>query len=291
MDHGQWVGLYRVFSAAAGGGGLAGVVLDSSGLEVARMQSVAKDLGVPTTGFVAVGSESPEMSDSVRVRFFTPRQEIAACGYVTLAVARALQEQGHWPTDGTAALIAAGGPFRVRLTAHAATIGVRVRGHDVVGDNTRASIATTLGLPLADVPCELVATGLRHLVVPVALDQALSDFTPDFAAAMHVGGLVGADTIALFAESARPSHGRITLRLRDVCAPIGDLEEPASGTTAAAVADFVHRYRGLEQVVIRQGAEMGQPSLLRTKVRARRLIEVTGTARRVLCGRLGSVPN
>jgi predicted PhzF superfamily epimerase YddE/YHI9 len=74
--------------------------------------------------------------------------------------------------------------------------------------------------------------------------------------------------------------------MRDLCAPIGDLEEPASGTTAAAVTDFVQRHCGTSQLVVRQGEDMGRPSVLRMTIRADRVVEVAGSARPILTGRL-----
>jgi PhzF family phenazine biosynthesis protein len=243
------------------------------------MQAIARDLAAPTTGFVVL-SERPDAE--LPIRFFSPQQEMDACGYVTLAAATALRDAGLWNASGTGTLTAAGGSYTLTLSSDAVRLDVPINGQRVIGHDDRRAIGAALRLPLADRPCEVVTTGLRHLVVPVADDGALSAHQPNRAAAEHLGAAHGVDTIALVGEY-RPHDA---LRLRDLCAPVGDLEEPASGTTAAAVTDFTYRHFGTTKLVVRQGDDMGRPSVLRTTIRADRVVEVVGVARPILTGHL-----
>jgi PhzF family phenazine biosynthesis protein len=92
--------LLEVFGARAFGGNIAGVVLLlESRAPHEWMLAVAAELGAPTTGFVHVPSARRGIAD---VRLFTPRQEIRACGHVTVAVA------------SSSARKASGGPARPR---------------------------------------------------------------------------------------------------------------------------------------------------------------------------------
>jgi len=272
-------GLYGVFAEQPGGGSVAGVVLTRAALRADRMQAIARDLAAPTTGFVVL---NPPFDNELPIRFFSPQQEMDACGYVTLAAATALREAGHWTAPGTGTLIAAGGRYVLTLTTDAVRLDVPIRDHRVISDDDGRAIGATLDLPLADWPCEVIATGLRHLVVPIADDAALSAFAPDRTLAEHLGAVHGVDTIALISEH----RAHDALRLRDLCAPVGDLEEPASGTTSAAVTDFTHRHCGTSQLVVRQGEDMGRPSLLRTTIRADRVVEVVGVAQPIPTGAL-----
>lgn len=170
--------------------------------------------------------------------------------------------------------------LRLGLTTDTVRLDVPIRDHRVISDDDGRAIGATLDLPLADWPCEVITTGLPHLVVPIADDAALSAFAPDRTIAEQLGAVHGVDTIALISDHRAPG----SLRLRDLCAPVGDLEEPASGTTAAAVTDFANRHRGTSQLVVRQGEDMGRPSLLRTTIRADRVVEVIGVARPILTG-------
>jgi PhzF family phenazine biosynthesis protein len=272
-------GLYGVFAARTGGGSVAGIVLTHEPLSADLMQAVARDLAAPTTGFIVLG-QKPD--GALPIRFFTPLQEIDACGYVTLAAATALRDAGHWTVPGTGTLTAAGGTYRLALSPDAVRLDIAIRGHHVVSEDLRRAIGVAFDLPLADLPCEVIDTGLRHLVVPIADDHALSAFVPDRTTAERLGAAHGVDTIAFVADHS--AHD--ALRLRDLCAPIGDLEEPASGTTAAAVTDFNHRHRGASALVIRQGEDMGRPSVMHTTMCPDRVVEVRGLAKPILTGRL-----
>jgi PhzF family phenazine biosynthesis protein len=272
-------GLYGVFAAQPGGGSVAGIVLTREPLPADLMQAVARDLAAPTSGFIVLG-DKPD--GALPIRFFTPLQEIDACGYVTLAAATALRDAGHWTVPGTGTLTAAGGSYHLALSAADVRLDIAIRGHRVVSEDLRRAIGIALELPLADLPCEVIDSGLRHLVVPIADDDALSALVPDRTTAERLGAAHMVDTIALVADHS--VHD--ALRLRDLCAPIGDLEEPASGTTAAAVTDFTHRHRGDSALVIRQGEDMGRPSVLHTTVSTSRVVEVRGLAKPILTGRL-----
>ena len=103
--------LYESFPAASFGGNIAGVVLLEHPASQSWMQGVAADLGAPTTGFVDLPSARQGCAE---VRFFTPQQEIDACGHVTVAIATALAETGTWE-PGKAAVQAAGGSYELRL--------------------------------------------------------------------------------------------------------------------------------------------------------------------------------
>ena len=80
--------------------------------------------------------------------------------------------------------------------------------------------------------------------------------------------------------------------MRDLCAGIGAVEEPASGTTSAVLALALDRIGAVPESAtpaVTMGVEMGRPS--RLGVRLERVgdgvtANVSGTARRLLSGRL-----
>jgi PhzF family phenazine biosynthesis protein len=82
--------LYDSFATRRFGGNVAGVVLLKRWLPASVMQRIARELGAATTGFALLTATglSP-------IRFFTPQQEIDACGR-TVAIATALVERGVW---------------------------------------------------------------------------------------------------------------------------------------------------------------------------------------------------
>jgi predicted PhzF superfamily epimerase YddE/YHI9 len=54
--------------------------------------------------------------------------------------------------------------------------------------------------------------------------------------------------------------------MRDLCAGIGDLEEPASGTTSAGLTAYLVDHWGRRRLRVHQGIEVGRPSLIETEV-------------------------
>ena len=64
------------FTSTPGQGNRAGVVLDAADLTDAEMQALATFLDAPETVFVI-----DRGSGRVRVRYFTPTQEVVFCGH------------------------------------------------------------------------------------------------------------------------------------------------------------------------------------------------------------------
>src|SRR6476646_11305127 len=79
------------FTETPGQGNRAGVVLDAAELSDADMQALATFLEAPETVFVI------RIGDGrVRVRYFTPTQEVEFCGHATVALGLMLAQAGHW---------------------------------------------------------------------------------------------------------------------------------------------------------------------------------------------------
>ncbi len=297
------VSLYRCFAATPEGGSIAGVVLSPNELDTRTMQRIAADLGVATTGFV-VGPLGPDTA-APWVRFFTPKQEIDACGYVTIAVATALVNHGHWATDASpyaAAerhIRAAGGTFRIGLVP--SEDGVSVEMYQRLLDGSAPTTADQhVYARLGDLPPSpslrpwITGTGLRHLLVPVATADALTQVRLDEQTIADLAHAEHVDTVAVFSVTERGS-GHLAVRLRDLCAGIGDLEEPASGTTSAAIAGHLagSLYPASRQdvtVSVGQGHEMGRPCRIEVAVDLRATgeprIRVRGTATPILAGKI-----
>jgi trans-2,3-dihydro-3-hydroxyanthranilate isomerase len=261
--------LYDAFAIRPFTGKVAGVVVTESELPVPLMHAMARELAAPTTGFVVASG-----ARICSVRYFTPREEINTCGHVTVAVAVDLTRRGLWPVDEgpSAAFVAptrAGDvPVNVRRSDGRLWVELTYAPRWVDdGEPLRLEIEAVLRVQTeAQSPIDVFATGLRHLVVRVDSTDALAGLQLDHAAIERLGGLAKIDTVCLFAMAA-PS----TLRMRDLTAPIGDIEEPASGTTASALATYAVRHglmNAMRTVVIEQGVEMGRPSRIEVAVDA-----------------------
>ena len=69
------------FTKTPGEGNRAGVVLDAAGLDAEAMQRIAAVVGASETAFLL----SPPGEGPIRLRYFTPTDEIDFCGHATVA--------------------------------------------------------------------------------------------------------------------------------------------------------------------------------------------------------------
>jgi predicted PhzF superfamily epimerase YddE/YHI9 len=80
---------YAAFTDHGGGGNPAGVVLDAAGLDEAARLAIAARVGYSETAF----AEAAGGAGQYRVRYFSPRAEVAFCGHATIAAAVAIAER------------------------------------------------------------------------------------------------------------------------------------------------------------------------------------------------------
>jgi trans-2,3-dihydro-3-hydroxyanthranilate isomerase len=286
--------LYDSFAVRRFEGNVAGVVVTGQPLNGALMQRIAAELAAPTTGFVVATSATV-----TEVRFFTPREEIKACGHVTVALATELAEAGPWVVsaaesgDFVAPTLAGGIPIRLQRHLDGLSVELVYRPLPLVGvEIDRDMIEGALQVQShPGLPIEMVDTGLRHLLVPLARSEQLAALEPVRSTLLDLAASLGAHTICLFASIDRDG-----LRMRDLTAPIGDIEEPASGTTAAALALYAVRHHlAHERTVIRiaQGVEMGRPSRIDVVLELDDgfLARVTGRAIKTAAGHLYGDPH
>src|SRR5262249_13192444 len=180
----------------------------------------------------------------------------------------------------------AGGSIPIRVSLKHGTPLVELQYS--VKDRTPAAISVTeVAIALGatrirnDLPLEIVSTGLQHLIVPVLAAADLSSPRLDAATGAELATRCGADTICVWGSGRGED-----VYVRDLCARIGDLEEPASGTTAAALTAYLANHMGRRRLQVHQGIEMGRPSLIETVVLEGGTIAIRGRAMRVLRGEL-----
>lgn len=81
------------FTTRPYGGNYAGVVPDASGLTDAQMQAIAREMNVSETAFILPPNRA---GADVRIRWFTPGDEVPLCGHATVASFHLLAEEGMW---------------------------------------------------------------------------------------------------------------------------------------------------------------------------------------------------
>jgi PhzF family phenazine biosynthesis protein len=265
---------YASFADGPGGGNPAEVVTSDKPIDGAEMQRIATDIALPTTGFVVL--DETTAAGTASVRLFTPAQEIDACGYVCLAVAVALHDLGVWFNDRRYQVNVRGGPVPIALEdgddgRPLVAITQRLL-HRENADAFRAEAERALGVRVdPHATLHRASTGLRHLLVPLTSTDALARIRLSHESLVALGRRAEVDTIGVYWRDDSE------LYLRDLCAPIGDTEEAASGTTAASLAACLADGRAAG-FTVRQGREMGRPSKLHVSTHADGDIIVRGTA-------------
>ncbi|MEU8306558.1 PhzF family phenazine biosynthesis isomerase [Actinomadura sp. NPDC048955] len=270
---------YTAFDVDGEGGNPAGVVLDARGLDAARMQEIAAEIGFSETAFLVDEGGAPER---FAIRYFSPLAEVAFCGHATIATAVALAERR--------------GTGRLRLGTPAGEVGVETREADgrvlatltSVPPTVRAVEETDLAEALdalrweageldPGLPPRIANAGNDHLVLAASTRARLAGLDYDSDA---LGGLMarrGWTTVHLvWRESGTVFHAR------DPFPPGGVVEDPATGAAAAAFGGYL-RSLGLvappARIIVRQGEDMGRPSRLLVDVPPGDAgISVSGTA-------------
>ena len=247
------------------------VVLDSEGLDDARMQSIAREFNLAETVFV---SEPKNPVNTAAVRIFTPARELPFAGH---------------PTVGTAVLLA-----HLRAPELLKSEDLRIVLEEKVGDvvcvarhrkgqamaayftvprapermgepPSKASLAADLGLEVEDIGFDahepvVMGAGTANLFVPLKSLAAMGRARPDL---KHWGENGGP---CLYLYTRESVHAGSDFHARMFAAGWGVYEDPATGSAAAAFAGVMMAFEkprdGEHVVTIEQGVEMGRPSFI-----------------------------
>ena len=269
---------YAAFTDHGRGGNPAGVVLDAAGLDDAARLAMAARVGYSETAFIeAAGGDG-----QYRIRYFSPKSEVAFCGHATIATAVAIAER-----DGPGLLHfdTLAGRVAVRTSADPAGLtatltSVRTRTRPARAAELDATL-TALRWAAEDLdpryPAHVAYAGNDHLILAVRDRARLAALDYDYPALEKLMAGQGWTTVHLvWAESPALFHAR------DPFPPGGVVEDPATGAAAAAFGGYLRSLALVDvpaRVTILQGADMGRPSRLLVDLAADdERAQVTGTA-------------
>lgn len=249
-----------VFTDRAFTGNPLAVVLDTDGLPTAALQALANEFSLSETAFP---QRTGTAGADYRLRIFTPRTELPFAGHPSVGAAWVMASLGRV------------GRGRVVQECGAGLLPLEVGEDDV----TLSGGAPTLGYPLAPAPLlaavgltaddltgapRLAGTGLEWVCLPVRGDAVARARPRD------LDGMPGAG-VSVFSLSGTDVHARV------FAAGVGVEEDPATGSAALALGVHLSGTGLLTgEYVVRQGAEMGRPSVLRCTVTAQGSATVRG---------------
>jgi trans-2,3-dihydro-3-hydroxyanthranilate isomerase len=271
--------LVDVFTDAPLEGNQLAVLTDAGDISGEQMQRVARELNLSETVFVL----PPRAGGDVRIRIFTPTTEMPFAGHPVLGcaivVAGALDRTEVTLETEIGAIDVAveppAGPARFgRMQQPIPTWAPFERERDLL---------EALGVERSGLPVEVYCNGPRHVFVEAAGEPALVALAPDLRALEGFGAL----TISCFAGAGS------RWKTRMFAPGLGVAEDPATGSAAGPLAVHLSRHGRIafgEEIAIRQGEEIGRPSLLRARAegsaRDIQRVEVGGSAIVVARGEL-----
>ena len=251
------------------------VFTDADGLPPDRMQRVAREMNLSETVFVL----PPAGDGHARIRIFTPATELPFAGHPTLGTAFVLCGQRGLDAIG---LETGAGVIRVEFAGRNGLIspqpsdlrsgpelppvpGLPGRMRQPVPTwepyERAAELLAALGVEGSRLPVEAYRNGPRHVYVALDSEEAVGRLRPDITA---LGALPGIG-VGCFAGSGP------RWKLRYFAPALGVAEDPATGSAAGPLGVHLARHEQIafgQQIEVRQGEEIGRPSVLLVRVDA-----------------------
>jgi PhzF family phenazine biosynthesis protein len=268
---------YAAFSPDPRGGNPAGVVLDAGGASEAEMLRVAAEVGYSETAFLVPGGEH-----GIPVRYFSPQAEVPFCGHATIAAAAAYAGRHG---AGELLLSTKVGPVRVLTTVTATGVTATLTSVPPktvpLDADALAELLELLGWAPSDLdpglPPRVAYAGAWHPVIAAVSRDRLSRLDYDLPSLAMLMARQDWTTINLVWREAET-----VFHCRNPFPPGGVFEDPATGAAAAALGGYLREF-GLvsvpAEVTVRQGQDMGRPSLIIVGIPAGEGgIDVTGAA-------------
>lgn len=241
-----------VFTDQALAGNQLAVFTDARDLDELTMQALALEVGFSESVFVL----PPREGGTVRIRIFTPRNEIPFAGHPCLGTAFVL---GAPLQLGVIALETGNGIVPVELERDDSgriVFGRMTQPVPTVAPYERANeMLTALGVGASELPVELYDNGLRYAYVVLPSKQDVGRLEPDMSL-----------LAALYPVSALACAGTGTSWKSRMFSPYDGVgEDAATGSAAGPLACHLGRHGIVpwgDEIEIEQGTEIGRPSTL-----------------------------
>ena len=261
-----------VFTDHPFGGNPLGVFPDATHLTPDLMQRVAREMNLSESVFLG----PPQSGGAARVRIFTPGAEVPFAGHPTVGTAIFLASRlDIAPSDGTTTLVLEENvghvPVDVRFVGGqpvSARFTTAVLPEHRPSPVPRSDLARMVGLTEGDLdpsrPVEMVSCGLPFHCIPLRSLDAMRRAVLDLAAWRRLLADLWANHVYLITSDAEGEG--VDVRVRMFAPAVGVMEDPATGSAAAALGGYLSALDGSEAASLRwtveQGLEIGRPSLL-----------------------------
>ena len=251
------------------------VFSDGRGLSDQQMQALAREMNLSETTFVLPRDPEVEAKEGKRVRIFTVEEELPFAGHPTLGTALCLQNATSSAGDEIVLDLNVGKiGVRFRADSSPSRTGVsnRVAGN-VFGEMRQRDPEFGLTLPRNEIakafqggaseiasewPSQIVSTGLPFAIVPIRDVKSLANLKADLTRVSALLAGTGAKFCYFICPGEREGWREVRARMFFYGG-----EDPATGSAAGCAVSWIVRHglaKSDEQILIRQGVEMGRPS-------------------------------
>lgn len=247
------------------------VVLDSEGLDTARMQQIAREFNLSETVFLLPPSDDVNLS---KLRIFTPARELPFAGHPTVGTAVLLaienavgfREDINFTLEENVGLV----PCTVRLMGQSkgrARFELPRVPQPITWAAEPEAIAAALSLNPADISTNGhqpvgFSGGVPFVYVPLESLDAVSRAKPDMAYWEEVFTSEAPPEVYVYAQGGVGADASFHARM--FAPSMGIAEDPATGAAVAGFAGALHHWEQLSDgehtFVIEQGFKMGRPS-------------------------------
>jgi trans-2,3-dihydro-3-hydroxyanthranilate isomerase len=271
---------------------------EPSGLSTEDMQRIAREMNFSESTFIF----PPQTSGTdVRMRIFTPGEELPMAGHPTIGSTFALVKEGVITPGQKGFVFGLGvGPTQVELewTGDALNFAWMIQKNPEFGGKIadRSAFAKALGLDagdLADIAPQVVSCGVPFLFAALAsrktVDRVIIDQRAYAAACVSSG--IQELPLFIFTTDTAGSIGDEAVYSRMLAPGLGIAEDPATGGASGPLGCYLFRYRLIplerfSHLVSLQGAKMERPSRVHISIdtNADEIVRVRVGGRSVLVG-------
>jgi trans-2,3-dihydro-3-hydroxyanthranilate isomerase len=270
-----------VFTDTAFGGNPVAVFPDAADLTTEEMQKVAREMSLSETAF-ALAPTDPKAQ--VRIRFFTPTQEIPFAGHPTLGTIFILAQKGRFPLIEPVTRIHSQteiGILPVDLCVKNGEIQKVVMvqpKHTILAklesEQDFLHLAAGLSIHMNQIfrdrfPVEVVSTGFPVMIVPLRSLTAVKEIQIKTTLIEEICARHRAHGVMVFSLITVQPTSNVHTRM--FAPSIGIIEDAATGSASGALGAYLVRHRAVTvrpttYITIEQGYEVDRPSTIYIQV-------------------------
>jgi trans-2,3-dihydro-3-hydroxyanthranilate isomerase len=269
-----------VFTDAPFEGNQLAVFPEPQGLTPEQMQTITREMNFSECTFI-LPAEAP--GTDVRMRIFTPGEELPMAGHPTIGSTFALAKEGVIKPGRPGFVFGLGvGPTPVSLDWKGSTLDFAwmTQKNPQFGNavTDRAAFARAIGVAssdLANTPVQVVSCGVPFLFAALNSRRAVDEVSVDVPSYSEVCKASDVESLPLFVFTAAraQSHGDEAVYSRMLAPGFGIAEDPATGGASGPLGCYLFKYRLLDRTALThaislQGVKMLRPSRVHISIDA-----------------------